>query len=159
MEKMIVVDSEKCTGCRMCEMVCSVKQEGASNPSRARIAVVKWESEGYYLPMLCQQCEDAPCAAACPVKAISHDKQLASVCVDYDKCIGCKLCVSVCPFGGMGYDVVGRKVIKCDQCDGDPTCVKFCDPGALQFVDVNKASMKKKRDAGKNLSELMRKHA
>jgi Fe-S-cluster-containing hydrogenase component 2 len=159
MEKMIVVEAQKCSGCRMCEMVCSVKHDGASNPARARIGIVKWEEDGYYLPMVCQQCEDAPCAAVCPVKAITRDKELGRAVVDYDKCIGCKLCVSICPFGGMGYDVIGRRVINCDLCGGDPVCVKFCDPGALQFIDVNKANMKKKREAGKNLSELMKKHA
>lgn len=159
MEKMILVESEKCSGCRMCEMVCSVKNEGVSNPSRARISIVKWEADGCYLPMLCQQCEEAPCVTVCPVSAISRDTELGRLVVDYERCIGCKLCVSACPFGAVGYDTKVRRVIKCDLCGGDPVCVKFCDPKALQYVDLNKANMKKKREASKNLSELMRKHA
>ena len=59
----------------------------------------------------------------------------------------------------MGYDVRSRRVTKCDLCGGDPVCVKYCDPGALQYVDLNKANMKKKRQASRNLSELMKKHA
>jgi len=48
-------------------------------------------------------------------------------------------------------------VIKCDLCDGDPTCVRFCDPGALQFVPIASVNLKKKRDAGQKLSEVMKK--
>jgi carbon-monoxide dehydrogenase iron sulfur subunit len=139
MEKILVVDHEKCTGCRLCEMV-----------------VIKWPLEGFELPMLCQQCEEAPCVAVCPKGALSRDAVLGRVALDYDLCIGCKMCVVACPFGGMGIDVVARQVIKCDLCDGDPTCVRFCDPGALQFVPASSVSLMKKRGAGLKLSEVMK---
>jgi len=50
-EKVLVVDQQKCTGCRLCELVCSVFHTGTSNPSRSRVKVVKWEDVGFYLPM------------------------------------------------------------------------------------------------------------
>jgi carbon-monoxide dehydrogenase iron sulfur subunit len=157
MEKMLVVDHEKCTGCRLCEMVCSVKHTGMSNPSRSRIHVIKWPLEGFELPMLCQQCEEAPCIAVCPKDALFQDPILGRVALNYDLCIGCKMCVIACPFGGMGIDSAARQVIKCDLCDGDPTCVRFCDPGALQFVPASSVNLLKKRDAGRKLSEVMKK--
>ena len=56
MSKLIIIEQSECTGCRQCELVCSVKHTGTANPARARINSVKWEAEGFYLPMLCQQC-------------------------------------------------------------------------------------------------------
>ncbi len=156
MEKILVVDHEKCTGCRLCEMVCSVEHAGVNNPTHSRIHVIKWPLEGFELPMLCQQCEEAPCIAVCPKSALSRDACLDRVTVDYDLCIGCKMCVTACPFGGMGLDPVARRVIKCDLCDGDPACVRSCDPGALAFVPATSVHLKKKRDAGQRLSEVMR---
>ena len=50
MEKILVVDHEKCTDCRACEMVCSVKHTGVNNPTRSRIHVIKWPMEGFELP-------------------------------------------------------------------------------------------------------------
>lgn len=159
MNKMLIVDHSKCTGCRLCEVVCSVKKNGTANPARARIAVIKWESLCVETPMLCQQCESAPCMAVCPVTALSRDDDMGRVSLDYDLCIGCKFCVAACPFGAMGIDAVTRKVIKCDLCDGDPTCVKFCETKALQYEDSNTATMTKMREAAEKLSELLRKTA
>ena len=51
MPKVLKINYEKCTGCRQCELVCSVKHTGASNPTRANVHVVKWEDEGFYLPV------------------------------------------------------------------------------------------------------------
>ena len=64
--KILKIDYEKCTGCRLCELVCAVKHDRVSNPIRSRIRVIKWESEGIYVPVSCQQCEDAPCVLGCP---------------------------------------------------------------------------------------------
>lgn len=159
MQNILIVDHERCTGCRLCELVCSVKNAGVSNPSRARIHIIKWEMEGFELPMVCQQCESAPCLAVCPVDALSRDDDLERVLVDYDLCIGCKLCVVACPFGGMGIDTVAKKVIKCELCDGDPICVNFCQPEALEYVPASTVNLRKKREAGLKFSELMKKFA
>jgi len=91
--KVLMINYEKCTGCRLCELVCAVKHDGKSNPTRSRIRVMKWEMEGLYIPMSCQQCQDAPCMNVCPVKAITRDKELARVSVDNDAGIGCWSCV------------------------------------------------------------------
>lgn len=157
MEKILVTNHEKCTGCRLCEMVCSVMHTGVNNPTRSRIHVIKWPMEGFELPMLCQQCEEAPCITICPKDALSRDPLLGRVALSYDLCIGCRMCVIACPFGGMGIDTVSRQVIKCDLCDGDPTCVRFCISGALQFIPASSVNLRKMRDAGSRFSELMRK--
>ncbi|OIP92382.1 MAG: electron transporter [Syntrophobacterales bacterium CG_4_8_14_3_um_filter_58_8] len=146
MEKFLTVNSDKCTGCRLCELVCSVMHEGVSNPAKSRIQVVKWEDEGRYIPMICQQCEDAPCQSVCPVGAISRDKEFGFLKVDYDVCIGCRLCVSICPFGAMNYNKTTRKVFKCDLCGGDPQCVRFCEANAIEFVTADVVSSLKKRE-------------
>ena len=151
MSKVLFINHEKCTGCRLCELVCSVSHDGISNPTRSRIRVMKWEQEGLYIPMSCQQCQDAPCMNVCPVKAISRDEDLARVMVDYDKCIGCRSCVAVCPFGAMSFNHIDRKVIKCDLCDGDPQCVRFCDMKAVDFVNPDYVSIDKKRAAAERI--------
>lgn len=152
--KVLLINYEKCTGCRLCEQVCAVKHHGASNPSRSRIRVMKWEMEGLYIPVSCQQCQDAPCLNACPVGAISRNEELNRVEVDYDVCIGCRTCVSVCPFGAMHYNAIDGKVAKCDLCDGDPQCVRFCDIKAIEFTDGGDVSIEKKRAAALRLSTV-----
>ncbi len=157
MAKVLMIDCGKCTGCRLCEIVCSVMHEGVSNPARSRIKVVKWEWEGRYIPMSCQQCLSAPCQAVCPVKAISRDESLNEVVVDYDLCIGCRICVAVCPFGAMGFDTQAKKVIKCDFCDGDPQCARFCETKAVQYVDASEVSGVKQLEAAEKFSSILQK--
>jgi len=157
--KVLKIDYEKCTGCRLCELVCAVKHDHVSNPMRSRIRVIKWEAEGIYVPMACQQCADAPCVNACPVKALSMNEDLGRVEVDYDVCIGCRTCVSVCPFGGMQYISADKRVVKCDLCDGDPQCVRFCEVKALEFVDVDDVSLDLKRQAAIRLQAADKKAA
>ena len=149
--KILKVEYEKCTGCRLCELVCSVKHDHVSNPARSRIRIIKWESEGIYVPVTCQQCEDAPCVIGCPAKALTRNEDMARVEVDYDKCIGCRTCVSVCPFGAVHFVASDRKVIKCDLCDGDPQCVRFCDVKAVDFVAAGDIGLQKGREAAARL--------
>lgn len=154
--KVLIIDQKKCTGCRRCEMVCSVFHYGVSNPSRSRINVIKWEDVGFYLPMVCQHCEEAACMSVCPKNAIYRDEKFDRVMINYDLCIGCKMCVMACPFGAMGMDTKERNVMKCDYCDGDPQCVDFCDIKAIDYVEADKATLKRKREAGLEFSDLMR---
>jgi Fe-S-cluster-containing hydrogenase component 2 len=114
--------------------------------------VVKWEAEGLYIPMSCQQCQDAPCLNVCPVKAISRNEELKSVVVDYDVCIGCRSCVSACPFGAMMFNPTDRKIFKCDLCDGDPQCVRFCEEKAVDFIESDKVTIAKRRQAAERVS-------
>ncbi|MBT3225372.1 MAG: 4Fe-4S dicluster domain-containing protein [Deltaproteobacteria bacterium] len=152
MDKVLAIEHEKCTGCRLCELVCSVKHDGVSNPARSRIRVMKWEAEGLYIPMACRQCDDAPCLNICPVKAISRDQELDFVRVDHDICIGCRSCVAICPFGAMGYNSIDSKVIKCDLCHGDPQCVRFCDVKAVNYVSTTQINLNKSREFAKKIS-------
>ncbi len=152
MAKALFIDYQKCTGCRTCELVCAVRHDGFSNPARSRIRVMKWEAEGFYIPMSCQQCQDAPCMNVCPVKAIARDEQLGRVSVDYDACIGCRSCVGVCPFGAMSFNSIDKQVFKCDLCDGDPQCVRFCDVKAVDLLEEEDVSILKKRVAAEKLS-------
>jgi carbon-monoxide dehydrogenase iron sulfur subunit len=154
-----MLDYEKCTGCRTCELVCSVKHEGAANPSKSRIKVVKWEWEGRYVPMSCQQCVDAPCLAVCPVKAISRDEQLNRVQVNYDACIGCRMCVAACPFGAMSFNADLKKVYKCDFCDGEPQCSRFCEVKAVEYVEATAQSLAKQLAAAEKLTSAVQKGA
>ena len=141
MNKMIMVDQKLCTGCRQCELVCSVQHTGTANPSRSRIHIIKWESDGFYLPWFCLQCLEPLCQMACPKGAIALDSQTGCVCINYDRCIGCKMCMMACPFGAISIDRVQGRVIKCNLCQGDPVCVDFCEAGALKFVDEDTASL------------------
>ena len=151
MKKVLYIDHEKCTGCRLCELVCSVVHDGVSNPARSRIKVVKWESEGVYVPISCQQCDDAPCMNVCPSKALSRDEDTQAVIVDYTLCIGCRSCVAVCPFGAITYNVIDGKIIKCDLCGGEPQCVRFCDVNTLSYVEADRVGDNRKRGAAKKI--------
>ena len=149
--KVLKTDYEKCTGCRLCELVCSVWHDHVSSPIRSQIRVIKWEADGIYVPIACQQCEDAPCVIGCPAKALTRNMEMGRVEINYDKCIGCRSCVSVCPFGALHFVSTDRKVIKCDLCDGDPQCVRFCDTKAVDLVDAGDVSLQKGREAAKRL--------
>ena len=95
----------------------------------------------------------------CPVGALSRNEELNRVEVDYEVCIGCRTCVSVCPFGAMNYNPIDKNVAKCDLCDGNPQCVNFCEVKAVEYVDGGNVSIEKKRDAAKRLSAASRQAA
>ena len=144
----MIIDVKKCTGCGICELVCSLYHEKECNPEKSRSRVVRFEDEGilYSVPIVCQQCEKPFCKEICPARAISRDVKTNALVVDEKKCIGCKYCFNVCPFGGISMDQKKGVAIKCDFCDGEPKCVEFCPTGALSFVRSDKAGISKKRE-------------
>ena len=156
MQKFLVIEPENCTGCRTCEAVCSLFHEQRCNPAESRIGVVKYEA-GLYIPVTCQNCNSMPCGVVCPTNAISRNEEIGLVAVNYDLCVGCRMCLVVCPFGAMGSDVCGEGVIKCDLCGGDPLCVEFCETKALRFLDAAEWGASKRRDAAGKLSQLLEK--
>ena len=138
MKRILFIDYDECTGCRMCVMACSLEKTGTFNPARSRISIAKWEEEGIMAPVVCPQCEDPICIQCCPVDAIVKNEVNGVVEINSQVCIGCKVCMMVCPFGGLILDPIEGKIIKCDLCDGDPQCVKVCETGAIQYVKANK---------------------
>lgn len=154
----LLVEPEKCTGCRTCELFCSLKNQGEVNPARARIHVVRSQKDNIIvtIPVVCQQCDDPLCMAMCPAGALSRNLETYAVVVDPDKCLGCRTCVEVCPFGAPSVDPRTGKSDKCDLCDGDPTCVKYCSQDAIKFVSAEEESMTRKRDMAEKYVEHLR---
>ncbi|UCG36152.1 MAG: 4Fe-4S dicluster domain-containing protein [Candidatus Bathyarchaeota archaeon] len=157
MQKMLAIDPEKCTGCRLCEITCSIHNEKTCTPERSRIRVTKWENEGIYIPMVCQQCDVPICETVCPMHAVKRDTETQALVIDNELCVGCRLCVQFCPFGSIGVDDRTKKVIKCNLCNGEPVCVKFCEPAALQYVDANTLNTRKRRAAAEKFSDILKK--
>jgi len=159
MRKRLVLNMDECTGCRACEMACSLKHFGEGNPARALIKIVRYEKMGEYLipvPMICQQCETPMCEAVCPVKAISLDEKTGAYVVDEKKCLGCRMCVAACPFGAIEVDPQKKTSSKCDLCGGDPMCVKYCAYEAIAWLPEEEIGWENRRKAAGKISERLK---
>jgi anaerobic carbon-monoxide dehydrogenase iron sulfur subunit len=131
MSNALIVDPDKCTSCRLCELVCSQRNAGAYQPSRSRIEVAIRVDAAFYFPMACFQCDEAPCMEGCPAGAIIRDPVTKVVKIAADECTECRICETACPYGVIRC--VDGRAIKCEHCGGDPECVRFCVPGALRY--------------------------
>jgi carbon-monoxide dehydrogenase iron sulfur subunit len=155
----IVLDPAKCDGCRVCEGVCSLVNEGEANPEKSRIKVIRTiENELVRsIPVFCQQCEEAYCEAVCPAHAISRNVS-GVLCVDEGKCVGCKLCEIACPVGAISVNPQKHVAIKCDLCEaiGEPQCVKYCYTQALQLIPAEIVGKAKARAKAEKFLEMQR---
>jgi carbon-monoxide dehydrogenase iron sulfur subunit len=159
MQKLILFDPDKCTGCRRCALVCSLVNEGVFNVAKARIGVVSISEVGMNVPMFCQQCSKPLCADVCPVAAISRNEETGAMVLNSDLCIGCKMCVTVCPLAGCLINPHTGTIMKCDLCGGDPQCVKVCAFDALQFVEADEVASMKRREGAHKVAEALKRIA
>lgn len=147
-------DPERCVGCHGCELACAVAHGGgnlfaaaaAGLTLRARNRVVAVDD--VMMPVQCRQCEDAPCAFACPTGSIVQDGNVVTI--REKTCVGCKVCVMVCPFGAITVkgESDGRTDLrtnrgtarKCDLCAGTgrevPACIDSCPTKAISLIDL-----------------------
>jgi dimethyl sulfoxide reductase iron-sulfur subunit len=165
----MVINLKRCIGCDACAIAC--KQANGTPPGMFWGHVVHKEVGKFptakveYTPLLCMHCKDAPCVKVCPTGA-SVKEANGIVHVLADKCIGCKLCMTACPYEArwftdkepQGYfpakgstakekvELAGfkpGKVTKCDFCmdkvtaGNDPACVQACPPTARVFGDLD----------------------
>ncbi len=157
---LLAVSPEKCSGCRACEVFCSLSHEGQAIPELSRIKVWKDETRNTFLPIVCPPCSDRPCVSACPEEGALRLREDGAVVVEESLCTGCSKCIRACPLGAITFHrLEGRGkhgkavVLKCDLCDGDPWCVRVCAPGA---VVTAQASSSAGRSAIARLAELRR---
>lgn len=139
----LTIEWAKCTGCGVCELVCSFVHEGYFNPFLSRIRVYRIDERGMHFPVACLDCADPPCVIACPTAACHIDRSLPVVRVEESRCIGCRECVVACPFGAAHFSPVRGKAYQCDLCGGQPACVPQCYPGALTFTMVDQLGARK----------------
>ena len=143
MLKALVIDPGKCTGCKQCEMACSLENEGEFNVSKSRIRVFDFHEQGQMVPYTCTQCAEAWCQQACPVNAITTEPGTGVKIVHENICVGCKVCTIACPFGTINYDASTHKVIKCDLCPGHPACADACPTVPITFQDSDQTGFAK----------------
>ncbi|UCC16729.1 MAG: 4Fe-4S dicluster domain-containing protein [Dehalococcoidales bacterium] len=152
-EKTIVFDPFLCTGCMRCMTTCSTYNNGATSLAKARLHVARHEGhaiteideedELIFEALTCQQCDTPYCMHFCPVSAIRRNEETGAMVINYDNCVGCRMCMAGCPFGAIRYDTLRKRVFKCELCDGDPQCVKFCPVEALKFLPKSVANTPK----------------
>ncbi len=173
----MIIDLDLCIGCNACTVAC--KAEHGTQPGVFWGHVLQKEYgktprvTRLFLPVLCNHCEDAPCEQVCPTGATSHDAN-GVVLVDYETCIGCRACVTACPYDARWYiereefyfpdtaipyavnELRGheRVVQKCTLCADrlergePPRCVEVCPTSCRIFGD---------RDAaGSDLAQALR---
>lgn len=181
----MVIDTKRCIGCHSCSVACRfennlpvgnwwnhVHTEGGEYPDTPAGEFPDLKLS--YLPVACQHCEDPACANACPVGATYKDPETGIVRQDYDKCIGCRICMTACPYHGvrtfnwedlsyMVDETLGDKdvpahqkhvVEKCTLCyhrvarGEEPSCISACPGRARFFGDLD--------DPNSEVSKLLR---
>ena len=137
MSPFIAVNHSVCTGCRTCEVVCSLYHFGECNPERSAIRVIRREKGGLVLalPLVCQQCEQASCLEACPTEAIRRGREGTPIIFDRKKCTECGMCSEACPAGCISLDQQSDGLISCDLCQGLPQCISLCHSHCLTLED------------------------
>jgi len=148
----ILIDLKSCIGCRTCMTACKGSNNIPFGEHEGREYYRIWPVEvelGTYpyvirnmTPLLCMQCEDPPCADACPIPGAIYKREDGIVLIDEDKCNGCKLCLPACPYSAIYFREDKGVVDKCEFCVGNidkglqPECVKACPADAMFFGNL-----------------------
>lgn len=157
--KFIVSDPEKCTGCSLCEYVCSMVNEKTFNPNKSCIRVTRMGPFAN-VAVSCRKCEDPVCVASCPKNALSQEESTGIIRVNEHACTGCGWCVGACPFGAMNLHPEKKIAYTCNSCTdtdskGEPECVQWCPEGALQYVTAETLAQKARQ---KIVTQLLEAH-
>lgn len=144
----IVVDLDRCIGCRAgCQVACKMENDIGLGKSRSVLHTINFgkypNQHLYYIPVMCQQCEDPACVNVCPTGACYKSDEDGVVYIDKETCIGCESCRKACPYDAENFNKELRVMDKCTICEqlrakGEKTaCVSICPGNALYFGDIN----------------------
>ena len=130
--KVIKIDPSKCTGCRMCEMACSISHSSprysSANPDRARIRLYARPLDNIYLPVLAGEYTPAECPGR--LSYVINGQEYGE----------CTFCRASCPSRNLFKEPGSGLPLKCDTCENDPTleeplCVQWCYHDALTYEE------------------------
>ncbi|WP_417134196.1 4Fe-4S dicluster domain-containing protein [Rubneribacter badeniensis] len=141
------VNLRRCIGCKTCQVACKDRHDLQQAGPRLR-RVGTFECGAYpdvamfQLPLSCNHCERPACVAGCPTGALFKSDDGAVLHID-DRCVVCRNCMTVCPYGAPQHDEAENMIVKCDTCkalraDGrNPVCVDACPMRAIEFGDLD----------------------
>jgi anaerobic dimethyl sulfoxide reductase subunit B (iron-sulfur subunit) len=148
-----LLDTTACSGCKACQVACKDKHDLEAGRLWRRVATVEggdWVPQGaawtttafgYSVSLSCMHCEKPACVSGCPTGAM-HKLGDGAVTIDAARCLGCRYCEWLCPYGAPRYDANARRMSKCDFCADErqsgrpPVCVSSCPMRALEFGDL-----------------------
>ncbi|MBU2541530.1 MAG: 4Fe-4S dicluster domain-containing protein [Candidatus Omnitrophica bacterium] len=143
-KKRLHYDVTKCVACRTCELVCFVGHSlskdifEAISEKKIHLPKVKvFQDKGKNFPVACRHCDDPKCVDACIARALTYDLEKKEVIHDKDKCVGCWMCIMVCPYGAIRPDKRVKIPTRCDHCVeiGQPQCAKNCPTKAISYEE------------------------
>jgi Fe-S-cluster-containing dehydrogenase component/formate-dependent nitrite reductase membrane component NrfD len=141
-----LIDQTKCVGCHACTTACRSENEVPLSVTRTYVKAVEVgvfpQARRNFQVTRCNQCEDAPCVAACPTSAMFRRPDGI---VDFDKaaCIGCKACMAACPYDAIFINPEDHSAEKCNVCAHrldvglEPACVVVCPVEAIIVGDLD----------------------
>jgi len=157
----IFCDMRKCVACKTCELACAAEHSKSKDillavseeplpKKRRKVSGI----DDKVISFGCQHCEDAPCVTACMSGAMYKDPATGETKHNKDKCVGCWMCMMVCPFNAIVRDVTDKVAVKCDLCPDrdDYACVVACPTNAL-FAGTPEEFKKKLEEKGKTKSK------
>ncbi len=141
-----VIDLKKCIGCHACTIACKAEHDIPVGVNRCWVKTVEHgrfpDAERLFLPVLCNQCTDAPCMNICPTSALFRRRD-GIVDLNGEACIGCRACMAACPYDQLFIDPNTRTAEKCNFCANrienqlQPACVSVCPTECRIFGDLD----------------------
>lgn len=137
-----LLDQRYCIGCQGCQTACEARNNSKPGESLRTAESFEKKDKGPYLTIACSHCEKPACLENCPVGAISKDAENGIVSTDIKACVGCKTCISACPYNAPKFNKDKFVSFKCDFCKDrlkageEPACVEACPVKVLTYGDL-----------------------